>query len=189
MPQAKTLTTKELKIVLAALESGRHAARDRALVLMSCWSGMRVGELAALRVGDVISPVGTVKDRVHLAANQTKGNVGRTVILGEKLQRELSSYIASIRCRSDEAPFFYSQRNRSGFSANTLCQHFKSLYEKAGVAGASSHSGRRTFITNLANKGVGVRVLMALAGHRQIATTQRYIDLNENMLVAAANLV
>jgi len=63
------------------------------------------------------------------------------------------------------------------------------MYKRAGLDGASSHSGRRTFITTLANKGVGVRVLMALAGHRNMSTTQRYIDLNPEMMKSAANLV
>ena len=53
----------------------------------------------------------------------------------------------------------------------------------------TSHSGRRTFITGLAHKGVNVRVLAALAGHRNIATTQRYIELNDHVLREAVELV
>ena len=53
----------------------------------------------------------------------------------------------------------------------------------------ASHSGRRTGLTNLAERGVGVRVLMALAGHSNMATTQRYIDLRPAMLKAAVELV
>ena len=57
------------------------------------------------------------------------------------------------------------------------------------LSGATSHSGRRTGLTNLAERGVGVRVLMALAGHSNMATTQRYIDLRPAMLKAAVELV
>lgn len=57
------------------------------------------------------------------------------------------------------------------------------------MEGASSHSGRRSFITNLAAKGVGVRVLMALAGHRNISTTQAYIDVNDELQRAAVELL
>jgi len=85
---------------------------------------------------------------------------------------------------------FYSQKEKSdGFSANTLTQFFHYLYQRAGIEGASSHSGRRTFITNLANKGIGVRVLMSLAGHRSITTTQAYIDVNDEMKRRAVELV
>jgi integrase/recombinase XerD len=63
------------------------------------------------------------------------------------------------------------------------------IYDRAGLDRATSHSGRRTFITTLAHKGVNVRVLAALAGHRHIGTTQRYIDLNENVLRAAVEMI
>ena len=63
------------------------------------------------------------------------------------------------------------------------------IYKQAGLADATSHSGRRTGLTNLADKGVGVRVLMELAGHSNMATTQRYIDVRPAMLKAAVELV
>ena len=189
MAQAKTLNSRELKKVLAIASQTRHAERDRAMVMMSFMAGIRVGEIAALKIGDVLNADGTTKDQINLKPDQTKGSRGRTVIVGEKLRSELSIYTATLKYRASERPLFGSQRSHTGFSANTLCKRFAHLYEQAGVQGGSSHSGRRTFITTLANKGVGVRVLMALAGHRNISTTQRYIDLNDEMLKVAANLI
>ena len=189
MAQAKTLSESEIKIALAVVSTGRHAARDRALILTSFWAGMRVGEISALTMRDVIGPDKSIKNEIRLSADQTKGNKGRTVMIGDKLRKELSSYAATLKFVDGDRPFFYSQRCKSGFTANTLCQHFHFMYKRAGLDGASSHSGRRTFITTLANKGVGVRVLMALAGHSNMSTTQRYIDLNEEMMRSAANLV
>ena len=85
---------------------------------------------------------------------------------------------------------FASQKNyQRGFSANTLAQHFHHIYKGAGIDGASSHSGRRGFLTNLASKGVSVRVLQELAGHRSLAVTQRYIDVNQAMLQNAVELL
>jgi integrase/recombinase XerD len=55
--------------------------------------------------------------------------------------------------------------------------------------GASSHSGRRQFVTELADKGVNARVVQALARHKHLNTTMRYIDLNENKLRAAVELI
>ena len=74
MPQAKTLSEKELKIVLATVAQGRHARRNRAMVLMSFWAGMRAGELASLRIGDIVVPNGTIATEVRLMADQTKGS-------------------------------------------------------------------------------------------------------------------
>ena len=78
---------------------------------------------------------------------------------------------------------------QQGFTANTLTHIVNGIYKGAGISGATSHSGRRTGLTNLAERGVGVRVLMALAGHSNMATTQRYIDLRPAMLKAAVELV
>ena len=73
-------------------------------------------------------------------------------------------------------------------SPNSLAQVFGRFCRLAGLTNATSHSGRPSFITNLAHKGVNVRVLAALAGHKRISTTQRYIDLNENVIPAAVEL-
>ena len=62
------------------------------------------------------------------------------------------------------------------------------IYARAGMEGATSHSGRRSLITSLASKGVGVRVLAAIAGHRDIRVTQSYIDVNDTMMRAAVEL-
>src|ERR1700720_4064840 len=85
------------------------------------------------------------------------------------------------------SPLFWRQK-RSAFSSNTLCQTLNGLYRHAGIEGPTSHNGRRSFITALASKGIGVRVLASLAGHKIIATTQAYIDVNDEMKRAAVEL-
>ena len=76
-----------------------------------------------------------------------------------------------------------------GFTAQTVVNLFQNLYKAAAITGASSHSGRRQFVTELADKGVNARVVQALARHKHLNTTMRYIDLNENKLRAAVELV
>jgi integrase/recombinase XerD len=188
MGQAKTLTDQELKRVLNFVASQKHAKRNRAMLLVTHWSGMRVGEVAALKISDVWSAESGVKNEVRLLAEQTKGKHARSVFFPQKLRRELAAYLAAIDHTDISKPLFSTQK-RDHFTANTLCQHFHWIYRQAGIAGASSHSGRRTFITALANKGVGVRVLMALAGHRNISTTQAYIDVNDEMKRSAVELI
>lgn len=188
MKQAKTLKPDELKLVLQHVTTRRHAARDRAIVLTSFLSGMRAHELAALKLDDVVGDDGRVRDELTLAVTQTKGRRARRVFINAKLRKELSGYIKST-CGSHKPsdPLFMSQKTRS-FSANTMCQLFLNIYRTCGIKGASSHSGRRTFITNLASKSVSVRVLAALAGHSSISTTQRYIDVNDQQLRNAVEL-
>jgi integrase/recombinase XerD len=189
MAQAKTLISWELEQVLMTIAKGRYAARDRAMVLISFWSGMRVGEIAALKIGDVLTSDGRIKDEIRLKPEQTKGSKARNVMLGSKIRDELSIYIGSLNTVNLDSPLFCSQKSGNHFNANALTQKFRQIYDDAGIDGATSHSGRRTFITQLASKGIGVRVLQSLAGHRSIATTQLYIDVNDEMKRQAVNMI
>ena len=190
--QAKTLTQQELRRVLDYTATRKHSVRNRALLMTTHLSGMRVGEVASLRNSDVLDAEGNIRNEIRLSAEQTKGNEARVVFVSDKLRKELELYTRLIGNANinPALKFFYSQKSNSdGFTANTLTQFFHYLYKRAGIDGASSHSGRRTFITNLATKGVGVRVLMSLAGHKNISTTQAYIDVNDDMMRKAVELV
>ncbi len=187
MPQAKTLTPKELRRVLDSIASNPHPARNRLMLLMTHWAGMRVGEVAALRIQDVRNPDRSARQEIRLDAAQTKGKHARVVFVSDRLRKEIGLYFKQIETREDCHPLFSTQK-RSAFSANTLCQTMNAIYKRAGIEGATSHSGRRSFITTLASKGIGVRVLAALAGHRSISTTQAYIDVNDEMKRSAIEL-
>ena len=188
MSQAKTLTPTEIQQVLVYISQRSFALRNRVMLLTGLWSGMRVGEIASLAVGDVRNEDGTIKAEVRLSAEQTKGRQPRTVFLPQKLRDELSAYLA-LRADAQPQHALFVTAGRRAFSPNVMAQHFHYLFKRAGVAGASSHSMRRSFITTLANKGIGVRVLASLAGHRSIAVTQRYIDVNDDMKRRAVELV
>lgn len=189
MPQAKVLSGKELRRVLDHVATRPHAARNRVIILLTHWAAMRIGEVAALRVGDVVGRDGTIRTEIRLDAARTKGRHARTVYLNDRLRKELAAYVKSLGYMpAADAPLFGTQK-RSAFSANSLCQAVNVIYARAGMEGATSHSGRRTLITTLAQKGVGVRVLAEIAGHRDIRVTQAYIDVNEAMMRAAVELV
>ena len=84
---------------------------------------------------------------------------------------------------------FVSQKSITlGFNANSLAQTFALIYEGAGLEGASSQSGRRTFLTHLANQGIAIHLLKTLSGHRSISTTAAYLYSNPNLLKAAVEL-
>ncbi len=188
--QAKTLTQQELRRVLDYIATRKHSLRNRALVMTTFLSGVRVGELANLKYKDVVDADGNIRNEIRLSAEQTKGNEARVVFVSDKLRKELEQYTKLYQPKNINCKFFYSQKTDSdGFTPNTLTQFFHYLYKHSGVDGASSHSGRRTFITNLANKGISVRVLASLAGHKNISTTQCYIDVNDDMKRKAVELV
>lgn len=189
MAQAKTLTKQELKRVLDYNNAcERHSERNRAMILLTFCCGMRIGEVVSLRVADVVNEQGEVLDEIKLAAAHTKASKARTVHVSERMRKELKKYIAGIKSQA-HADFLFKTQKSKRFSSNTATQLLQRIYMRSGIAGATAHSGRRTFITELANKGVSVRVLAALAGHSSIATTQRYIDINDDMLKRAVELI
>ena len=122
--------------------------------------------------------------------DMTKGRHARTVFVNNKLREELHAYAVLAKCVYRNYPFSASQKSvKAGFSANSLAQTFALLYEGAGLEGASSHSGRRTFLTNLANKGTAIHILKTLASHRSISTTAAYLYSSPSQLKAAVELV
>jgi integrase/recombinase XerD len=187
MKQAQVLSERDIKRVLAAIAKRSYSSRDRAMFMLSYLAGMRVGEIAALRVSDVLDSSGVVRDHIRLNKDQTKGSEARTVLLNAQAQEELRLYARTLNRTGDE-PLFVSKWGKA-MSPNSLVQVFGRFYKLAGLSNASSHSGRRSFLTGLAHKGVNVRVLAALAGHKNISTTQRYIEVGEHQLRAAVEMV
>lgn len=190
MAAAKSLTPQELERVLHYAAQHTNAERNQLMLLVSVLAGLRVSEIACLTVGDVREHDGSIRTEVYLAAARVKNANARTVFINTRLQQLLAAYVAARTWHTQEQPLFSTIRGvRCGFTANTLAQHFHYLYKRAGVRGASSHSGRKTFLTSLASQGVSVFVLAALAGHKCIATTQKYITVNDDTKRRAVELV
>jgi len=187
--QAKVISETEMKRLLNVISASRYAERNRFIVSLSFFGGLRVGEISTLLVGDLFDANGGVKDQIRLKAQNTKANEARAVFVNNKLRKEAEIYLQSLNQPiMPENPLFLTQK-RKAFTANTMCQLFTELYSKAGIDGASSHSGRRWFITRMAHSGISAKVIMTLAGHKHLSTTQRYIDVNDEMLKQAVEIL
>jgi site-specific recombinase XerD len=64
----------------------------------------------------------------------------------------------------------------------SVARFLKSLYADAGISGASSHSGRRTLTTRLAERGIDLKAIVEIAGHTSIRTTTIYVESNPKRL-------
>ena len=189
MKQARVLTEQEQKRLLAVVSQSKYAPRNRIAFMLSYQSGMRVGEIAALTIADVYEPDGTVREQIRLSSEITKGGHARTAFVNDRLRKELERYWFTIRdTAKPERPLLRTQKN-SAFTPNTLCQLMGQMYAVAGLDGATSHSGRRWFITKLAHSGISPKVIMTLAGHKHLTTTQRYIEVNDEMMRRAVEVL
>ena len=189
MKQAKVLTEKELKKVVGYINGmDRHAIRNKTMLLLTHYCGMRVNEIASLKRNDVVDDKDNVVDLIYLKATQTKGNDSRRVFVNKKAKALLKSYLNANLSVIISEYLFTTQKSKQ-FTANTLTQLLKRLYLQVGIKNATSHSGRRSFITKLVSRGVNVRIIAELASHKSIQTTQRYIDINDNLCSNAVELV
>jgi integrase/recombinase XerD len=187
MAQASVLSDNDFRRVFRIIETTRHADRNRLAFVLSRFAGMRVGEIAALTIGDAANQFGEARREIKLASDQTKGSHGRTVILSDRVRKEVSDFLKLQPWRDPAKPLIRSQRGKA-FSSLTLSMLSKEIYEMAGIR-TSSHSGRRTFATRLNAKGVGMRTIQKLMGHRHIGTTALYCEVSDEVMRNAVELV
>ena len=190
MKQSPVLTEKQVKQLLSSTKMTRHSTRNRLIVILSYYVGLRACEICSLTVGDVLDGEGNIKDTVILKSHQTKGNKSNSVYLSDTVKDEIRKYFSeySYLVTLKQSSLLQSQKG-GGFSSMTIQHLFKKLYKSIGLDDCSSHSGRRTMITQLAEKGISVRVIQEIARHSDLSTTQRYIDVSVDKLRNAVSLV
>ncbi len=168
-----------------ARSRGRLADRAEAVFALSVGLGLRAKELASLKWADVYEADGKVRPVVHLKAAYTKGARTRDVFVSSpSLRRVLARYGAerwAMSAGGSQAALFPSQKG-GHMTAASLARFLNCLYREAGVASASSHSGRRTLITGLAERGVDLKAIAEIAGHATIRTTAMYVESNPKRL-------
>jgi integrase/recombinase XerC len=178
--QAKVLSARELQRLLDDVTHSRHPERNRVMVLLSFKAGLRAIEIAGLRWGMLTDASGELTDHIALQNKAAKGKSGGRAI---PMHPELRLALEALReAKPDKVradwPVIYSERG--AYSANSIAVWFYERFSALGLKGASSHSGRRTFITTAARKiveaGGSLRDVQDLAGHASLGTTQRYID-------------
>jgi integrase/recombinase XerD len=181
--KAKVLNDIEFRRVNQSLKSKRHSKRNTALLYCSFGLGLRAKELSLLTIRHVLESWGDLVDEINLESSITKGKKQRHAYLtNSKVRNALLTYLEERRSNEGilfnlDAPLFESQKG-GAFSPNTMQQLFHQLYADARIPGASSHSGRRTFATNLIEKGTDIKAVSTLMGHSSIAMTAQYVEDN-----------
>lgn len=189
MTAARAITEKQAKQVFGYISNYRNAKRNAAMFSLSYYAGLRVGEIASLRIGDVFTEAGEVREIVRLSAEQTKGNRAREIFFNAACRKHIKAHVNSLRFTAADDFLIQVMGKRKGFTANSLAVTFKNLYDAIGLDGCSSHSGRKSAISALANKGVGISVIQKFSGHRSLQSVQHYISTNDELVKNAAELI
>jgi integrase len=176
--QAKILNRSQVDAVLNYINGRRYGLRNQVIFLLSIRAGLRAKEIAALRWSMIVGADGEVSEYIHLTNDASKGMSGRII----PINRQLRAKIIELFDTGDIDPSANVIRTErsSHTSAQAIVNLFQRWYRDLGLVGCSSHSGRRTFITNAARKistvGGSLRDVQHLAGHSSLQTTQRYIE-------------
>lgn len=182
--QASVLTSDEIELLF---NDGLQTDRDRTLFGVCLFSACRIAEACSLLTKDVYATNGKVRAELIIRKANTKGKLGtRTIPVIEDLRSLLSAWQPS-------AGVTYL------FPGRHLNHHWRHLHpesashilaeavERVGMEGFSTHSFRRTALTQMSNAGIPLRVIQKLSGHRSLAVLQEYLEVGDAQVRGAAN--
>lgn len=194
--QAKILTKKQIEAVYYYLGTTRNGLRNQVILLLSVRAGLRAKEIAELKWSMVTDADGHVGVEIHLTDAASKGRSGRLIPMNRHLREQL---IELFEQESDHHSFNLASSHvirterADKTTPQAIVNMFAQWYSDVGLNGCSSHSGRRTFITNTARKissvGGSLWDVQMLAGHSSLAVTQRYIEGDGQARVKVVELV
>jgi integrase len=190
--QAKVLTKHQQNAILSYLKTTRHAQRNELIFMLSFRAGLRAKEIASLTWSMISDAEGNIGKCITLTNSASKGKSGGVIWLNDELQQLLINYHDDCGDVYAQSRIVRSER-KSDVTSQVIINMFQGWYKKLGFEGASSHSGRRTFITNCARKissaGGSIRDVQNLARHSSLQMTQRYIDSDVEAQKKVVNMI
>lgn len=207
--KAAVLSVSSYQSAITRARKGQHGIRNESLLRFSFLCGLRVTEMAHLKVDDVVNKNGELKMSAWLPGSYSKTGRGRWLYLHDpSLRKSIIEYLTfrlenSMRTSVEisygglqpDSPLFLAKGN-GGFSfatkryrnedgklvvyrvSSSLQQLMTTLLKQVGIKHGSSHSGRRTFATRLADRGVEMEQIQLLLGHADVRQTYDYVEPN-----------
>jgi integrase/recombinase XerD len=163
--------------------------RNVLMVLLNFRQAMRAVEISHLRKDDFRSPAGTLPDHIRIRPEATKGSKGRTLPLHWETREAALDFFDAY----PDAEFiaFESRNPHRQMTPGHVKVWFHRTYKKLGFEGFSSHSGRRTCLSQMAreanNHGGSLVDVQRFAGHARLSSTETYIDPSSDALRRMVN--
>ena len=165
------LTKDEIKRMLEVTANLKH----KLLMEIMYASGVRVSEIIKLKIKDIDLEEGII--RVNLG----KGKKDRQTILSKRAIGDLKTYLQK---RNDNNAYVFPGTQNKGHLSTRSVQ--KIVLQAAKLAGIkkdiSCHGLRHSFATHLLEKGIDIRYIQKLLGHKRLETTQIYIKVSTQKL-------
>jgi site-specific recombinase XerD len=171
----KSLTQGQVTKLLSVIEN----PRDRALCLLFASTGIRLGEAVRLNRTDL----DLSRRHARLVVREGKGNSFRIVYPSRQATAALLEYL-STRC--DELDALFISRRKQRLASRTIQFNFERYFKRAGIKNATVHSLRHSFGVHRLKKGVNLKELQQLLGHKSITSTQIYTELDDSHIAKVA---
>ncbi|MDF5732485.1 MAG: site-specific integrase [Rhizonema sp. PD38] len=180
--QAKVLTQSEIQLVFTQGLQNEQNERDRTLFGVCLFTGCRIRECCTLLTADIYTHRGQVRPRLMIRKGSTKGKLGtRSIPVIEDLRKILTDYYPTVGTN-----YLFPGRNAGHISEDSAARILRQACQRVGVEGASTHSFRRTALTQMSNAGIPLRVIQEISGHRNLEQLQRYLEVSDEQVLGAA---
>ena len=179
--QAKILTSDEINLIF---NEGLTNHRDRAIFALCLYTACRINECVTLRTTDVYYRQGIVRPEIIFRKGNTKGKLDtRCIPVIEDLRIMLLNYYPSPR-----SWFFFPGLGKKGhLHSDSAGRILRRACNKVGVQGVSTHSFRRTALTQMSNEGIPLRVIQKISGHRSLEELQKYLEVKPEQVLGAVS--
>ncbi|NET08258.1 MAG: site-specific integrase [Merismopedia sp. SIO2A8] len=179
--KAKILTIEELELLFNfGLESNYY----RALFGICLYTACRIREGCSLRTTDVYERLGVVRPEITFRKGNTKGKLAtRCIPVIEELRLLLLDYYPSPRTW-----FLFPGLDGTGhIHPDSASRVLRKACNKLGIRGVSTHSFRRTALTQLSNEGIPLRIIQEVSGHRNLEQLQKYLEVKPEQVRGAVS--
>lgn len=149
-----------------ALRSVCKTEKERAIVELLLATGVRVSELCTICLSDIDF------DRLTIKVREGKGSKQRTVYFNELSKKHLVAYLES---RNANGGYVFYNKKKNPLNPGGVRHILNMLGNRAGVENVHPHRFRRTFATNLSNRGMEIQEIAKILGHANINTTLEYV--------------
>lgn len=179
--RAKVLTQAELQLLFTHGFT-QNPPRDRALFGVCLYTACRINEAVTLRVVDVFNDRGVVRSHLNIRKENTKGKLAtRTIPILQDLRLLLEKYDPYL----EEEYLFPGHNYTPHLNADSPGVILREACKRVGIEGVSTHSFRRTALTQMSNAGIPLRIIQEISGHRKLDELYKYLEVEPSQLLGA----
>ena len=183
--RAKILTPDEIQLLFnEGFKDNAYPERDRALFGICLYTACRINEACTIKTRDVYSRKGVVRDQLMIRKNRTKGKLAtRTIPIIEDLRILLVNYFPFPRTEN----LFSGRGGKGHIHPDHASYILRQACHKLDIEGVSTHSFRRTALTQMSNAGIPLRVIQEISGHRTLDELMKYLEVTEAQVRGAVS--